>query len=61
MYLPITDPIIESMDFVSFIDSFVKISSEVHTANNMFKIAGLEFLTEKLIRLQISDFCIQRH
>ena len=60
MYLPITDPIIESLDFVRLIDSFDKISNKIHTINNMFKIAEPESLTEELIRLQSSDFSVFR-
>ena len=59
-YLPLTDPILESVDFVRLIEGYDKILTKIHTLNNFFKFAEPESLTEELIQLKSNDFTVYR-
>ena len=59
-YLPLADPIIESLDFVRLLGSYEQLSSKIHHFNKHFKITNPEHLTTELARLQSEGFDIYR-
>jgi len=55
-YLPLTDPVIESLDFVRLMDNLATTIAKVETFNEYFKISSPEKVQEELLSLYSDGF-----